>query len=118
MVSSRAFKKFNLRAGSLIESVIAISIIAICLLVAIKLYAAILDAKTPTLANQVKFQVDRLVSEMRLNPNFNSEIYDFDTYKISKTVSENEEKLRKVSYFVEHSKDTVIYHYYFLVNEE
>lgn len=120
MESPRPYEKFYFRASSLIESVIAITIIAICLLVALKLYVTILEARPSINKHRLKFKVDKLVSEMKLNPSFTSETYDFKTYKIRKTVTENEnqQQLKKVSYSIEQQKDTITYHYYILAYED
>lgn len=120
MESSRHCSKYYLKASSLIESVIAITIIAICLLVALKLYSTILGARPSINNHRLKFQVDKLVSEMKLNPSFTSEVYDFKTYKIRKTISdtENSQQLKKVSYSIEQPKDTITYQYYILADED
>ena len=120
MALSRPSRKFYFKASSLIESVIAITIIAICLLVALKLYITILGARPCTNNYRLKFQVDKLVADMKLNPSFTSEVYDFKTYKIRKKVtdSENGKNLKKVSYFEEQQNDTIAYHYYILADED
>ncbi|MEE9363935.1 MAG: hypothetical protein V3U92_15145 [Cellulophaga sp.] len=103
-------------AGSLIESVIAISIIAICLLIALKLYISILDSRSLSNDYRVKYQVDKLLSELKVNQNFESEVYDFKTFMINKVVTDFEGKknIKKVSYVVVNKKDTVTYQYVIL----
>lgn len=120
MESLRHSKQYYLRASSLIESVIAITIIAICLLIALKLFITILEARPSLNNHRLKFQVDKLVSEMKLNPNFTSEVYDFKTYKIRKIVTndENRSQLKKVSYAIEQQRDTITYQYYMLADED
>ena len=112
----KTYEKRYVCASSLIESVIAITIITICLLIALKLYVTILDSRQSINNNHIKFQVDKLMSEMKLNPSFDTEIYDFKTYKIIKEVTgyQGKSQLKKVSYIVEMQSDTLSYDYLIL----
>jgi Tfp pilus assembly protein PilV len=113
-------KKYYFNASSLLESVIAVSIIAVCLLVALKMYITILDSRPSVNNFKQKYKVEKLFADMKLNPQFESELYDFKTFKIRKIVSNDEhiEKLKKISYSIEQPIDTVIYTFYLLSNEE
>lgn len=119
MVSLKPFNKYSVVGNSLIESVIAISIIAICLLVALKLYVMIMEGR-PSTSNQVlRFEVDKLVSEMKINPNYEPQNYNFKTFRIKKVISDymGYPNVIKVSYFVLQKSDTTVYHYLFVKNE-
>lgn len=120
MESLKRYKKGYIRASSLIESVIAITIITLCLLVALQLYITVLEGRPAMNDHRLKFQVDQLVSEMKLNPSFDSEIYDFETYTIRKSVTHhnNRETLKKVSYSIQGQSDTITYHYLILKEDE
>ncbi len=120
MESSKPFNGYFVKASSLIESVIAITIIATCLLVAFKLYATILEGRPTTNDHRLKFQVERLMADMRLTPTFAPETYDFETYKIKKTVSDHEGSafLKQVSYTIEQASDTVTYRFLILKENE
>ncbi len=113
MVSLRPCKKGYLAASSLIESVIAITIITVCLLIALKLYITVLEGRPSANDHRLRFQIDKLVSEMKLNPSFDSETYEFETFKIHKNVSDYEdlERLKKISYTVVTQSDTITYHH-------
>ena len=120
MESPKPSKRGYIAASSLIESVIAITIITICLLVALKLYITILEGRPSINNHRLKFHVDKLVAEMKLTPNFDSELYDFKTYKIKKTVSDHENQLhlKKVSYTIQGQSDTITYHYLIIKEDE
>jgi Tfp pilus assembly protein PilV len=120
MESLKRYKKGYIRASSLIESVIAVTIITLCLLVALQLYVTVLEGRPSMNDYRLKFQVDQLVSEMKLNPSFDSGIYDFETYTIRKSVTDhnNLETLKKVSYSIQGQSDTITYHYLILKEDE
>jgi len=120
MELSKPCKKYYFNASSLLESVIAVSIIAVCLLVALKIYIIILDSRSSVNNLKQNYKVEKLFAEMKLNPQFESEVYDFKTFKIRKIVSNDEriEKLKKISYSVEKKRDTVVYTFYLLSNEK
>ncbi len=120
MESLRRYKKGYLKASSLIESVIAIAIITTCLLVALQLYITVLEGRPTTNDHRLKFQLDQLVSEMKLNPSFDSEIHDFQTYTIRKSVAahNSREALKRVSYAIQGQSDTITYHYLILKEDE
>jgi len=113
---SNIYGKRYLKASSLIESVIAITIIAICLLIALRLYVIVLDTSQSILNSKIKFQINRLVSDMKINQNFDSEVYNFKTYKIRKVVTnfENRKNLKKISYIVHVRSDSIVYNYLIL----
>lgn len=116
MELSKVYDKQYLKASSLIESIIAVTIIAICLLIALRLYINVLDSSQSINKTKIRFQINKLVSDMRMNQNFDSEVYDFKSYKIRKVVTnfEDQKNLKKVSYIVQAKSDTLIYNYLML----
>ena len=113
MVLSRNYKRGYFKASSLVESIIAITIIAICLLIALRLYINVLESGPSADNQRAKFKVNALVEDMKLNQNFDSEVYGYKTYKISKEVTDyqNRNNLKKVSYTVQCKTDTITYDY-------
>ncbi len=120
MRSLKSSNNLYLKAGSLIESSIAITVITVCLFIALKLYIMVINTDS-LLTNETKqYQVDRLIAEIKQNKNFESEIYQFKNYTIRKKVSnyENRSNLLKISLLVETKSDTITYSYLVLNNNE
>ncbi|WP_396591873.1 hypothetical protein [Allomuricauda sp. R78024] len=116
IMSLKTYKKSYLVAGSLVESVIAITLITICLFIALKLHVTILD-KSAFINNSRKLAVlNRLVTNMKMNKNYSNEVFGFETYSIHKTVStyENDDNLLKVTFVLQESTDTTRYYYLIL----
>nr|WP_299384797.1 hypothetical protein [Allomuricauda sp.] len=75
------------QAGSLIESVMAITLITICLLIALQLHASILD-KSAIMDDSRKLVVlNQLVTDMKMNQNYEDATFKIGTYQIKKNVS-------------------------------
>lgn len=110
---SKKYNKLFVKASSLLESVIAITIIATCLLIAIRVYASVLNSSSSINAYRMKFKVNELVNETKQTQEFDDEIYELKGYTIKKTVSDLEKnnKIKKVKYEVYTKSDTLIYNY-------
>ena len=81
-----------LQANSLVESVIAIAIISVCLLVGFMVYVNVVSHSDSTTMYQAKHQVEFIIQESIQEKNFESETYDFDVYTITKEASINKEE--------------------------
>ncbi len=80
--------KYKVKAGSIIESVIAMTIIAICLSMALIIYARVLDADQSVAHYQARQKVKELLWETKTEKQFEDEDFDYETYKIEKKVEE------------------------------
>lgn len=109
----KTYNKYFLKGSSLIESVIAISIIATCLLVAIRLYAAVLNSSSSLSSYKIKFKVAELYNDAKITSDFDDELYEFETYSIQKKVEDFQSKkeLKNVKYIVRTASDTIVYNY-------
>jgi len=119
MVLSKTYKKGYLRGSSLVESVVSISLIAICLLIALKIYSNVLDQSIKTNNLETRIFIDSKVAEMKLNKKFEPETYSYKMYSIQKTISEQNENpnLLKVTFSVLKPSGTLNYHYLILRSE-
>ncbi|AXT53927.1 hypothetical protein D1818_25085 [Aquimarina sp. BL5] len=113
MKELKTYNKYFLKGSSLIESVIAISIIATCLLVAIRLYAAVLNSSSSLSSYKIKFKVAELYNDAKITSDFDDELYEFETYSIQKKVEDFQSKkeLKNVKYIVRTASDTIVYNY-------
>lgn len=109
----KTYNKYFLKGSSLIESVIAISIIATCLLVAIRLYAAVLNSSSSLSSYKIKFKVAELYNDAKITSDFDDELYEFKTYSIQKKVEDFQSKkeLKNIKYIVRTASDTIVYNY-------
>ncbi|WP_091404250.1 hypothetical protein [Aquimarina amphilecti] len=113
MKELKTYNKYFLKGSSLIESVIAISIIATCLLVAIRLYAAVLNSSSSLSSYKIKFTVAELHNDAKITSDFDDKLYEFKTYSIQKKVEDFQSKkeLKNVKYIVRTASDTIVYNY-------
>ncbi len=109
----KIYNKHFLSASSLIESVIAITIIATCLLIAIRLYAVVLHNSSSLDSYKIKFKVAELYDEMKTTSDFNDEVYEFNRFSIKKKVEgfEGNKELKNIKFIVRTEKDTTTYNY-------
>ncbi|MBP2832834.1 hypothetical protein J8281_11615 [Aquimarina sp. U1-2] len=90
--------KYRVKAGSIIESVIAMTIIAICLSMALIIYARVLDADHNIANYQARQKVKELLLETKTEKSFVDENYDYETFSIQKKV---EELIKNSGYTIE-----------------
>ncbi|MDY8138465.1 hypothetical protein [Aquimarina sp. 2201CG5-10] len=102
------------------ESVIAITIIATCLLIAIRLYATVLNSSSSINSYRTKFKVSQLYNQVKINRDFDDEVYDFKTFSIQKKVVDfqGNKELKNVKYIVQTLKDTIVYNYLLHKNDK
>lgn len=113
MKELKKYKKAFVAGSSLLESVIAVTIIATCLLIAISIYAAVLNNSSSIDAYKVKFKINQLVSEMKASQQFDDEMYELKNYTIKKKVSnvEGNKELKKIEFAVYIKSDTLTYNF-------
>lgn len=89
MESLKNFKR--LKASSLVESVIAIAIISVCVLVGFMVYVNVIKQNDSTAYFNAKHKVDFFIQASIEKQDYESDNYTFDGYSISKEVSVNKE---------------------------
>lgn len=87
MPLSKSFR--TLKASSIAESVIAISIISICALVAFVVFLNVVQLKKPTLYFTAKHQVNAIAAQNILEEDYEDNTYNFKGYTIDKKVETN-----------------------------
>ncbi|GAA4272071.1 hypothetical protein U6A24_11230 [Aquimarina gracilis] len=85
--------KYKVKAGSVIESVIAMTIIAVCLSMALIIYARVLDTDNSMAHYQARQKVKELLWETRTEKVFEDEDYDFGSFLVDKKVEELENNI-------------------------
>ncbi|WP_109852420.1 hypothetical protein [Aquimarina sp. AU58] len=82
--------KYNVKAGSVIESVIAMTIIAICLSMALIIYSRVLGSDNSIAHYQARQKVKELFWETKSEKQFIDEDYDFESFTVVKKVEKLE----------------------------
>ncbi|WP_422103868.1 hypothetical protein [Winogradskyella sp.] len=77
----------SLKANSLVESVIAIAIISICILVAFLVYINVIKQNKSVLSYNAKHQVEELYQQSMADQDFENEDYVYKDYRIEKQVT-------------------------------
>lgn len=113
MQKLKTYNKYWINASSLIESVIAITVIAVCLLIGIKIYASILNNTTSVNSLQIEYTISKLYNESVIKQEFENEFYDFKSFSIEKEVSNfnNNSQLKHILYKVSTSENTFSYNF-------
>ncbi len=89
MLSSKTYK--YIKASSLLESVIAISIISICILVAFTIYLNVVKQNKSIEFYNAIHKVNLLTQEVIVAKNYDSDSYEFTGYTIDKKVEIDKE---------------------------
>lgn len=76
----------SLKASSLVESVIAIAIISVCVLVAFMIYINVIRQNDPISYFNAKHKVESLIQEITEKKNYENDSYTFSNYSITKNV--------------------------------
>ncbi len=88
----RLLKRYKaLKASSLIESVLAITIISICLLVAFLIYLNVIQQNSSVNFYRAKHKVESLTHDMIINRDYADDVFEFKGYSINKVVEINNE---------------------------
>lgn len=113
-------KKYNkLKASSLIESVIAMTIISVCVLIAMSVYAMVLKSSKSITYYQLQTERQKILNEIKNNTSLTNETYDFKKFSIEKVIQihESNAELLELSLTTIHKKDTLTYVYLIQANE-
>ncbi len=103
---------YKLKGSSIIESVIAMTVIAICLSIAIVVYSRVLTSDNNTAFYMGQQKVKELLLEVEETNSFLDEDFDFETYKIQKRVEKVEESTaHKIVFTVITSSQRKTYQY-------
>ncbi|UZO80690.1 hypothetical protein NBT05_17325 [Aquimarina sp. ERC-38] len=107
-------------ASSLLESVIAITIIATCLLIATQLYTTVLHNSYSLSQYQANFKVEELWNTAIIKNDFDDAIYNLGDYSIIKTSQNFDDKsdIQHIQFKVVNSKDTINHHYLYSTRKD
>lgn len=105
-------KNYNIKASSLLESVMAIAIIAVCLGIATMIYAQLYESDYDMAFYKAKHKVSDLHCQMVQEQDFEDETFKMDGgYQIEKKVSDYEGAIKKVTFKVSNTKRTELFVY-------
>lgn len=82
----------HLKASSLIETVMAITLISICSLVALTIYLNVITQNNPTYYYEAKHTIKKLTQTIEKEQDFEDDTYKYSNYTIEKSTSVNTEK--------------------------
>ena len=96
----RLLKNFNsLKASSLIETVMAITLISICSLIALTVYLNVITQNNPVLYYEAKHTVEKLAQTAEEEQDFDDDSYRYNNYTIEKsTLVNTEEQIAIINY--------------------
>lgn len=84
-------RKYNkLKASSLIESVIAMTIISVCILIAMTIYTMVLKSSNSITHYQSLTEKQKILNETKSNPELTNETFNYKNFIIEKKVSVHE----------------------------
>ncbi|SRX75261.1 hypothetical protein [Aequorivita antarctica] len=101
---------YKIKGSSLIETVIAITIITICSLIATLVYSRIIDQTPPIKKYEWSMEVSKLMEETSLKSDFIPFNREYKDYSIAGRLSKKEDggSLSNIEFLVISQKDTVI----------
>lgn len=100
---------FKIKGSSLIETVIAITIITICSLIATLVYGQIIPQTPPIQKYEWSAEIGRLMEENTLKDNFTPFTKEFKGYSIEgRLKSGNTDRLSNIEFVVLSQNDTVV----------
>ncbi|WP_298892413.1 hypothetical protein [uncultured Psychroserpens sp.] len=95
----------QLKASSLIESIIAIVLISICSLVALTVYLNVISQNNPLNYYEAKHKIEILTQEAESKQDFEDDIYRYKNYIIEKNVTiKNNERIAVINYIIKSGK--------------
>ena len=104
----------------MIESVIAMTIISVCLLIAMNIYAMVLKSSKSITYYQLQTERQKILNEIKSSPSLSNETYDFKKFSIEKKIQlydESNIELLELSLTTIHQTDTLTYLYLIRGNE-
>jgi len=115
----KSFKTYRLKASSLLESVIAITVLSICVLIAVKLYSSVLASSYSYNYLRANIALNGLADDIRKTRNLEEGLITYDTFKIVKKVDFETENIGTVLLQAQMKKDTIVKKYLiYKFNEE
>lgn len=96
----KSLNRYRVQAGSIIESVIAMTVIAICLSMALIIYTRVLDTDYSLTQYKARQKVKELLWESKTDQAFMDEDYTFESYSVEKKVEALEAKNSYVLTFI------------------
>lgn len=101
----------TLKASSILESVIAIAIISICIVIASSIYVKLINADYNLAYYQGLQHIERLNTNIIEQQNFEDDLIRTEAYTINKTVIESENNTIEIEYHLKtRHKEKKIYH--------
>ena len=109
MPSLKNFK--YIKANSLVESVIAIAIISICILVAFLVYLNVIKQNKSIAFYEAKHKVELLYNASVITKNFDDDTFEYKDYSIEKSVDiSDEEHIARIDFKVITKHNTFTIH--------
>ena len=102
----KLLRNYKLKGGSLVESVIAISIVSICLTMVSLVYSKLLDSDYDMAYFKAKQQVHHLHLQMIREHDFNDDFYNYNSYKIEKLVQDVTPGVKEIQFTIKTKKIT------------
>lgn len=92
----------RLKAFTIFESTVAITIISIVLGISALIYSNVLHSETPVLVYQAKEEIDLLFNQNKAQHSFFTQQYEYESYTIQQTVDpyKGNQKLMRIDYSV------------------
>lgn len=103
----KKYKFKTLKASSLLESVIAMFVISVCSLVAIKIYVSVLSNSYKYDYLYATSKINDLIFKTQQNKTIDNEEFNFEDFKIIKTIELVNDKVIKVQFLGILSSDTI-----------
>ncbi|MFC5048342.1 hypothetical protein ACFSTE_13390 [Aquimarina hainanensis] len=114
------YSNYRVPASSLLESVIAITIIATCLLIAIRLYVQVLNSSPSAVELKMRLAVDKAYIELQETQDWEEGMITQPSFRIAKRILPyGETGVRQVVFTVLKDQDTVqVYNYLIEMDDE
>ncbi|WP_353780193.1 hypothetical protein [Winogradskyella sp. 3972H.M.0a.05] len=87
----RLLKNFRVKASSLVESIIAIVIISVCVMIAFMVYVQVMQNSHPIPYYEAKHKIQKIIQEDMKANDFENNTYKHTNYTIDKSVFINRE---------------------------
>ncbi len=104
-------RKLLVKASSLIETVIAITIITLCSLIGTLVYSKVIDQTPPIRKYKYTFELEKIIEETFINNNLKPLKKKFDGFSIEKKVVQNpaHKNIKNITFFVISQEDSLSY---------
>tara|TARA_R110002072_G_scaffold287464_4_gene453148 strand:+ start:21841 stop:22188 length:348 start_codon:yes stop_codon:yes gene_type:complete len=108
--------KSSLKGSSIVETVIAITIIAMCSLIATLVFANVINSTEPIKKYAFEFELEQIIEKTITNNEHTGYIYKYDDFTIERKVEHNTPLpgVNRISFLVKMGKN--VYHYNLLTS--